>query len=466
MDIFTNKQARLPLPLILSYLLVVLWHSVVYAREPNGNWVSLPVIVARKARHLEILNNYGHDRDLWSYVQVTLGTPPQPVNLVVDFESSLLSAWSSECAFCPYFWPFFPERSSTLRSENKPWELNSATAHGSWCSDVGGFGELQVEDVQFVLMDDISMYHQGLNPLNGILGLWSNSTSDRKTLISHLWDSGALLNPVVGIRLDHDQPRMTIGALDPADYVGTINWIEVQGQTNEFAIDGLKGYDGSFIPFDADEIIATLSTLLRDIVVPPEVYDQYFSNTNYHGPNLVINGTTITDCLLGNTLETLPPASFVATINGVDYPIAEQNFNWIYPSDGDGCNIRMSTYTNLTNSEDTSGVRPVRLGLPFMSSVYIAYRFPTSDSPNCPAYIGFAFPSGTNHTAGEINQKPRLLPPLHDQCLSFILPEREPFSEINGSEPQFERGSGAYRVYGDSSGERQVRLVGVDELVF
>lgn len=58
------------------------------------------------------------------------------------------------------------------------------------------------------------------------------------------------------MRFDAANPKITIGALDPNDYEGTINWVELdqtpdpQGDYfNTFDFDGVKGYDGQFVPY-------------------------------------------------------------------------------------------------------------------------------------------------------------------------------------------------------------------------
>jgi hypothetical protein len=92
---------------------------------------------------------------------------------------------------------------------------------------------------------------------NGHLGAFvnpSNDTSSSAHIFSQLYQSGQLLNPVIGFRFDPSNPKITIGALDPADYDGNLNWVEINApdasfdSPNTFSIDGLKGYNGSFIP--------------------------------------------------------------------------------------------------------------------------------------------------------------------------------------------------------------------------
>ena len=94
---------------------------------------------------------------------------------------------------------------------------------------------------------------------SGHLGLFLdplNATSIAQHPFTQLHESSSLLNPVVGMRFDSVNPKLTIGALDPNDYEGTINWVQLN-QTpdaegdyfNTFNFDGVKGYDGQFVPY-------------------------------------------------------------------------------------------------------------------------------------------------------------------------------------------------------------------------
>jgi len=92
---------------------------------------------------------------------------------------------------------------------------------------------------------------------NGNLGAFVNPSNDTPSsahIFSQLYQSDQLLNPVVGFRFDPSNPKITIGALDPADYDGNLNWVEINAPNasfdalNTFSLDGLKGYNGSFIP--------------------------------------------------------------------------------------------------------------------------------------------------------------------------------------------------------------------------
>jgi len=141
-------------------------------------------------------------------------------------------------------------------------------------------------------------------------------------------------------------------------------------------------------------------------------------------------------------------------INGVDYQIDSKD-NLLKPPfiDPDYCPV------GLQNSSAGTGVPGINFGMPFLRSVYIAYRFPTGE---CPGYYGFAFPSGTNRTQSQISQKPTSTPTLSSQCLSLTAPTSTPtFSPSIAIKKGLSQAT--YGVYG-VPGAAQVPLAGVDDL--
>jgi hypothetical protein len=103
---------------------------------------------------------------------------------------------------------------------------------------------------------------------NGRLGLFPdplNVTAASQHFLLQMYRSGQLLNPVIGMRFDPMNPKITIGALDPNDYQGHINWVPltIPNSTwtfqNTFMIDGLKGYNGSFLP-ESENLLAVLDS--------------------------------------------------------------------------------------------------------------------------------------------------------------------------------------------------------------
>lgn len=110
------------------------------------------------------------------------------------------------------------------------------------------------------MVEILSTNFDGFRILNGGFGFLSDTP--RKVPITRfvptLYERGQLLNPVVGMRLDNLNPKLTIGALDPNDYDGEMNWIQVEPNNagdnlyNQFKLDGIVGRNGSFVPWGSN----------------------------------------------------------------------------------------------------------------------------------------------------------------------------------------------------------------------
>ena len=66
---------------------------------------------------------------------------------------------------------------------------------------------------------------RGLWPYNGQLALVQEAlrSYNYTHLFADLYRSGELIDPVIGMRLDPVNPRLTVGAIDPEDYEGVGN---------------------------------------------------------------------------------------------------------------------------------------------------------------------------------------------------------------------------------------------------
>jgi len=228
---------------------------------------------------------------------------------------------------------------------------------------------------------------------------------------------------------------------------------------NTFPFDGVKGYDNQFVPYSGS-LTAALDSFFLSIALPD--VDLYFNNSNSTGPVPqpidLVNGTSVVEYNCNSSSHTLPPQSpyvaLTATINGVDYPI-DSTGNLLRPQSPASslgfCPV------GITNRSDT--LQPsVVLGLPFLRSVYVAYRFPTD---GCPGYYGFAFPSGANRTHEQISQTPKATPTKSAQCLALATPTSTPTANVVLAQEAL-AGKSTYEVYGGQGG--QIRLVGVDDL--
>ncbi|KAK0469109.1 aspartic peptidase domain-containing protein [Desarmillaria tabescens] len=410
----------------------------VYAADPS--WVSLNVTVATTMSDLDYM---------YSQVPLLFGTLQQSMDLTINLSGDLLSAWSDDCVFCQGEELFDKTLSSTIKSNGTAWPGSQPKFNGEYYSDVVSFGGvITAQNMDFVLVEEMSMnFSARIN--NGHLGLFVNSTAPRsQRLLTKLWDDGSLLNPVVGLRLDPIKPRLTIGALDPEDYAGEINWVEMETPTADFTnaikIDGVKGFNGSFLPFGGD-LIASLSTFSRNIAVPPN--NPYALDDGYVGPvdliNLYPDGGFSFLC---NGTE-LPYVYLTVTINGVDYQVDSQD-NMLHKT----TMAAAPGFCNVALKNTTADTKPdVVLGQPFLRSVYLAYRFPTDD---CPGYYGFTFPSGANRTQEQINQVPTSTPTLSSQCLALTAPTSTPTPSTMSKSVKSLLQTGSYEVFGNS-GEGQ-----------
>jgi hypothetical protein len=87
--------------------------------------------------------------------------------------------------------------------------------------------------------------------LLGHLGLFVpqlNETRRKQSVFYRLNEQGRLLDPVWGLRMGGENPQLTIGALDPSDYEGEINWVPLLNDSSKIQIDALKGYNGNVFP--------------------------------------------------------------------------------------------------------------------------------------------------------------------------------------------------------------------------
>ncbi|KAF9236447.1 aspartic peptidase domain-containing protein [Melanogaster broomeanus] len=415
-------------------------------------------------------------------VPTLMGTPPQQINLTVDISSGLLAAYAYDCVLCAGPASFDSSLSSTFKSSNIPWNLSTPSFSGTDVTDTVGFGGIfDVADQQFVSINDGNSDNYTSTIWNGLLGLFPNplnAASASTHLLMRLYQSSSLLNPVIGMRFDPANPKLTIGALDPNDYEGTINWVEMTTSPdqngdyyNTFNLDGVKGYNGEFVPFGGN-LTAALSSLscfrliagdftVVSINIALPNADTYFFNPNFTGPVPKPNlepqlGIYQYNCTPGSSAAApqYPYVALSASINGVDYQI-----------DSDNNLLRTGGYATpgncpvgINNRSDTLTPNMV-FGLPFLRSVYVAYRFPTD---TCPGYYGFAFPSGSNRTQSQISQTPTSTPTNSAQCLSLIAPTSTPTANVVLVQEAM-MSKETYSVYG-RSGVGQVSLLGVDEM--
>ncbi|KAG7093193.1 hypothetical protein E1B28_006882 [Marasmius oreades] len=413
--------------LLLPYLL-----SVCIAK----NWVSLPI---HAPPSLIISESFSHQAD------IAIGTPPQNTSFQISIDDYLSAAVIPECDFCPSAWMYDPSYSSSFNiTPERVDSINLGGARGTETVTLGGV--LQDTNASIVFIDHMTSQVLNSRFIGGRLGLSPtlNTTRRSKNLPLRLYEEGQLLNPVWGLRMGGSNPRLTIGALDPTEYQGEINWVPELGDSLEIQVDAFRAYNQNVLPLQYP-ITASLSSQSKEIYLSPNIV-YFFLNESLTGPlqEATLHEDGWFDILCNETSK----FEFSVDINGVNYPVREiiEESSPVI-NDLGFCRVAVGPSPNFV------------LGIRFLRSVYIAYRFPTGD---CPGYYGFAVPKGVISKT-LTNQKPRTTPTDAARCLSFVTPTSTPIPTISVHEGPFQISKEKYKVYGQEE-DQWVELRGVEDL--
>ncbi|KAG6370766.1 acid protease [Boletus reticuloceps] len=357
-----------------------------------------------------------------------------------------MAVYSSSCVLCSGNTSFDSTMSATFQALNYSWPYNKRAYFGNTSSDTMSFGGvLSLPQTEFGLIESGGDSSLSYLLYNGRLGVFPdpvNATAASEHFLSRLYATNQLLNPVIGMRFDPLSPKITIGALDENDYQGNLNWVPIITPNaswsfrNMFTLDGLKGYNGSVLP-NSSATYATLDSVFVSVSIPE--LTTYLADAGYAGP---INYTILPDGIVAYVCNSSEPyVALTATINGVDYPI-DSTGNLVRSISSitkwGTCSVGLSAWD--------SSQPHINLGLPFLRSVYLAYRFPTD---SCPGFYGFAFPSGNvNRTSSQIAQTPASTPTQSSQCLVFSSPTATPSPSFETVQ-QIQTLTQKYRVWGE-----------------
>ncbi|KAH0825776.1 aspartic peptidase domain-containing protein [Lanmaoa asiatica] len=262
-------------------------------------------------------------------VPILYGTPPQLIDTTLDLNTAKLAVYSSGCVLCGGNTSFDPTLSTTFQALNYSWPYNTVDYFGNMSSDTMSFGGiLSLPQTEFGLIETGGSNEYNYLIYNGRLGIFPdpvNATAASEHFLSQLYTSNQLLNPVIGMKLDPSNPKITIGALDDSDYQGNLNWVPIITPNdswsikNIFTMDGLKGYNSSFLP-NSSATYATVDSVFIGVSMPQ--LQPYLGQTGYAGPiNYTIEPVTGIVAYVCNSSEYTPFVALTATINGVDYPM-------------------------------------------------------------------------------------------------------------------------------------------------
>ncbi|KAG9105502.1 hypothetical protein FRC07_009237 [Ceratobasidium sp. 392] len=290
-----------------SLILLLGLQSAYRVQAATKTWATLPI------RQPPVINDTAR---FLPNTDGSLGTPPQNITMLVDIGSQPLFAITPDCLFCPSEGMYDPSYSSSSKI------ANASVSYGNL--DLGGFRGNETLTLGGILQDPSSPL-VFINQMTtnwvprfsgGHLGLFVPKNASRRAAspLARLDDQGQLLNPVWGLRLGGENPQLTIGALDPNDYEGEINWVPAVDDGPVIQVDAWKGYQGNVIPANYP-INVSIDSMSKNIYLPE--LDVFMMNESLIGPQDTINiypPRNVTFGIMCN--KTFPTVDFSVDING------------------------------------------------------------------------------------------------------------------------------------------------------
>ncbi|KAK4058007.1 hypothetical protein OIO90_000746 [Microbotryomycetes sp. JL221] len=327
------------------------------------------------------LTNY---QDAQFYATVSIGTPSQEFNLIMDTGSSDLILAVEGCRGCQRTTPGLTENeSSSLEISSTPFQITygSGQASGTLVRDTVSIANYTVNPQVFAACDTMQNIVDG--EISGILGLgWQNiAQSEAKPLVQALADDGTLPSPEIAFafktyaydELTNDEMAggtMTIGGVDSNLYSGDINYIDLVQPVGYWQIP-LEGItvEGNSTGITADAVVVDTATTL--IGGPEAAVAAIYANIPEAQPYT----------LQGESGYFSMPCSSQVDVSlqfgGKSYSIPADSFNaGAIDSAGQNC---LGAVFVLPQSSSMPWV----IGEAFLTGVYNTYRF------NPPA-VGFA----------------------------------------------------------------------------
>ncbi|EJD47023.1 acid protease [Auricularia subglabra TFB-10046 SS5] len=182
--------------------------------------------------------------DTTYYAQVSIGTPPQPFNVILDTGSSDLWVLSPDCRTrgCLNGPSFDSTASSSFATQNDPLQISygSGDVAGTIAQDTVAIGDLSVSGQTFGLIDEVDADLVG-GDIGGLMGLGFQAIAATRSppLWQNLLEAGQLDAPIMGFaltrNLDNAQSStetnpggtFTLGGIDNSLFTGEIDYVSL-----------------------------------------------------------------------------------------------------------------------------------------------------------------------------------------------------------------------------------------------
>ncbi|RSH78747.1 uncharacterized protein EHS24_001651 [Apiotrichum porosum] len=317
-------------------------------------------------------------------VNVTIGTPPQDIELLLDTGSSEIVVLTDACEACVTngHSVLNYDQSTTYQSDNKSVQVNYGTGSGSGVEAVDMIG-LGSDTIAFTWMNvqDSLLWYYLPDTVAGIFGmswLWplTTNTSLSMDLAHYYWPEprfgiyfGEPTIPAgvnmsnVGQGTTYNAGELTLGGINTSRYTGDLNTMDlVTSDPQRWLVDlqGIK-VNGVDLPLNQSLGYATLVDSGNEgNRVGPVLCDKIKD---------IVNGTYYGTQIMVPCNQTM---SLSWTFNGVEYPMAERDiFNapeYYHPGAGN-CILSFSCTDSSAN-----GYSYV-VGSPFMRNVYSVFSY-------------------------------------------------------------------------------------------
>lgn len=261
--------------------------------------------------------------DAQYYGAITIGTPPQPFDVIFDTGSSNLWVAADNCSVsCGLHKRYTPAKSSTYTPDGRKFNIDYASGPVSgWVEDdVVVVGGLQY-NTSFAMVDDASGLGLAflIGQFDGILGLAFESISvdGLPPFFQDLVTSGVLDENVFAFYLETDGQagELELGGLDPAHYSGSITKIPVTSETYwETALDSMT-LNGAPITNVTKAVFDTGTSLLAG---PVSEVTKFAAAV---GATPLIAGEYTVDC---GKISSMP--DLVITVGGNPYTLTAKDY--------------------------------------------------------------------------------------------------------------------------------------------
>ncbi|KAG2354963.1 hypothetical protein BDR07DRAFT_1474222 [Suillus spraguei] len=329
---------------------------------------------------------------------VSIGTPPQDFNLVLDTGSSDLWVATTSCTSCGSDVPGFnPSKSSTYKATSSHLEIDygSGSVQGTVAQDSVTFGSFEMsQELLAVTNVTPDLIDDGLSGIMG-LGFASISTLQTTPFWEALYNANDLLNPSNQVGATPGG-MLTLGGTNSSLYNGSIEYLNLTGPPSYWLLTVSSiTVQGKTITIDSPGGLAAIDTGTTLIGAPSPIAASIWAQ--------VPGSTELTGDWQG--LYAFPCDTNVTvhiSFGGTNWAISPLDMNL------GTLNDTMMSNANATSQMCTGGIFDIGIGsVPawiigdtFLKNVYSVFRA-------SPAAVGFAqLPSSSSSSTGSSDPNP------------------------------------------------------------